>query len=108
MQGEGLCGGGAAGEPLQRLGAYGRQRPLVEERTTISTSPFFSFFRLTTHGSGEAVPRHPVQFATGTLSWYIGILLIFVFFGISDLSSTNLNRSGSPGENVWPMVIVET
>ena len=68
---------------------------------------FLSFVRLTTHGSGEAGPGAPGAVRTRTPSWNIGILAILTAFGISDLSSTNTNRSGFPGENVWPMVMVE-
>ena len=95
-----------SGGRAARAPSYGRQRPFVDERTTIWTSPFLSFLRLTTQGSGDAVPEYPVQFGTGTLSWYIGIFLIFVLCGISDLSSTKTKRSGFPGVNVWPIVIV--
>ena len=75
---------------------------------TIRTSCVASFVRLTTQGSGEATPGDPVQFATSTPSWYIGIVFTFACFGISDLSSRNPKRSGRPGENVCSIVIVET
>ena len=92
-----------------------RQRPFVDEFTSISTSnwPFLQCFGLTilradTHGSGDATPAAPVQFGTETPSWNIASFfsdLAVKCFGSSLESSRKLRCSGSVTGNGFAAIV---